>query len=596
MKVHNLTVKQYLSHLRRHPMPELISDECIAALSNIEGKYGDAITHMTMLEVRLGEEARYADYIIEIDEQSIPLVETLWHEVDYEEYAKGGTIKPCLFVDTSRDAKNGNYGEFWDKVLPSFLGDERAKKLRAPLDRTTAALPKGAYIKQIGTMTGRNEMDIMRLVIMFPSWESISQGLAAVGWPGDMARLQEDLSSWQATRYIAVNLDLGEEGILPKIGIELFHCWRHPLLVDKLITRLEEAGLCLPGKAAALRRWIRIRPDGDPLIQTMLVHFKLNYKDGKCAEAKAYLAQVPCFHHYYFDAYDRPVYMQMQLKDEADTLTVGEAIRWLYECEDNRVRKVQFIGGTAYEHLDRLLEECDSGGLEAEVLLTGRESMTWLEKAIEAGAAAFIIEIDTAEADLSALKILQTLEFPAVRVKLFMNSENAGKLEETASLLAGAYGVEELILTGMRPGTGAFPNREQLEKTAEFLQKHEEKAEPGNYRQGKMKILVDACFSALRAFLGGEEPTKNGNRGIERGCGAGRDRFCVTARGKLAPCICLKVGEEYSSLAEYWETSDTLQKLRTPDAPRAYPSCDGCAYERRCLPCPAVKEKCPLQL
>ena len=104
------------------------------------------------------------------------------------------------------------------------------------------------------------------------------------------------------------------EGVLEKIGVEVFSKWRNPVLADRYIGRMEEAGLCLPFKAEALRRWTRIRPDGDPFIQTLIAYFKLNYRDGRITEAKAYLEQTPYPHHHYYDAYDRPVRLDLELE------------------------------------------------------------------------------------------------------------------------------------------------------------------------------------------------------------------------------------------------------------------------------------------
>jgi hypothetical protein len=63
-----LTTKDFLSHLSRHPIPEIMDDTCISALASIEKQYGDTVTHGAGLEVRLGQEARYVDYIMNIDE------------------------------------------------------------------------------------------------------------------------------------------------------------------------------------------------------------------------------------------------------------------------------------------------------------------------------------------------------------------------------------------------------------------------------------------------------------------------------------------------------------------------------------------------
>ena len=72
------------------------------------------------------------------------------------------------------------------------------------------------------------------------------------------------------------------------------------MLVDRMVSRLERAGLCLPEKGRALRRWVRIPPDEDPFIQTVISHYTLNYEDGAITEAKAYLQQNPYpLHRFY---------------------------------------------------------------------------------------------------------------------------------------------------------------------------------------------------------------------------------------------------------------------------------------------------------
>lgn len=595
MERQELTVAEYLAHLRRHPLPAILSTECLAAMSNIEKQYGNMPAELTGLEVRLTEAVRHVDYILKIKDANIPAVEELWYELDYEEFAKGSSLEPCLFANTSHFFADGGKQEvLWEQMLPAFLGKRRAEKLRQPLEQVMAALPEGAYIKQMGTMNSRGELDIMRLVIWFPSWESVFPGVKALGWPGDREALQAALQPWQDMEGIAINLDLGEQGILPKIGVELFFSWRHPLLVDKLIARLEAVKLCLPEKGQALRQWIRIRPDGNPVIQPSIVYFKLNYKAGKITGAKAYLAQTPCLLHHYFDAYDRPVYAQIQLQDQTNTLPAGEALRWLEECADNRVRKVQFIGSRTYEPLGRLLAACRELGIEAEVLLTGEENRTWLEKNIRAGTAAFLIEADTVETCWPTVKILRELQFPDVRVRWRMAPEMADRLQEISHLFAEDVGVKELILTGMRPGADSVFSHRELAKIAAFLWEYEKQATAGRDGKEQMQITVDPCFSALRAVLGGRDSTKNGNRGIARGCGAGRDHFCVDAGGRLTPCAYLDLDGEEASLAEYWESAERLQDLRTRDAQHARPSCAGCAYERRCLPCPVVAGKCYL--
>ena len=477
-------------------------------------------------------------------------------------------------------------------------------------------LPKGANFKQIGTMTSRGELDVMRLVIMFPGWETIPDGLAAIGWRGDTAALREALAPWRETEKIAVNIDLGENGVLPKIGVEVFSRWRHPLLVDMFITRLEAAGLCLPSKAEALRRWIRIRPDGDPFIQTLIAYFKLNYRDGKIAEAKAYLEQSPYVHHHYFDAYERPVYVDFVLQNGEGALPVGEALKRLDECGRERIRRVRFLGdAAAYEHLDRLLAACKSGGLSATVVLPA-ESIpdSRLGEIFALGAEAYIAELgeDGEPYDGSlreplhitgsnSLRSKESVITETIRALLraglsdrtaarwIMTRENAEKLSEVVQGLE-PFALRELIVSGGTPGR-TLPAREQMESAAQFIKEYSNPGEEEENGGGKMKLKAESCFSPLRAMMGGEDAKQNANRGVARGCAAGRDHFCVRPDGSFVPCADYGKAESYGSIMEYWEQSPVLNTLRDVQSP----DCQKCAYARRCLPCPEMEVPCPIQ-
>lgn len=570
-----------------------MDEECLADLGSVKAQYGDTITHGAGLEVRLGEEARYVDYIMNIDETVIPDVESLWYEIDYAEFRKaretGEKISPCLFANIKFPHQDA---AAWDAFLPPFLGEDRAKKLRAPLERVMENLPKGANFKQIGTMTSRGELDVMRLVIMFPGWETIPDGLAAIGWQGDTAALREALAPWRETEKIAVNIDLGENGVLPKIGVEVFSRWRHPLLVDMFITRLEEAGLCLPSKAEALRRWIRIRPDGDPFIQTLIAYFKLNYRDGKIVEAKAYLEQSPYVHHHYFDAYERPVYVDFMLKKGEGALPVGEALKRLDECVKERIRRVRFLGDVAaYEHLDRLLAECKSGGLSATVVLPAeRIPDSRLGEIFALGAEAYIAELGAdGDSEETIRSLVQAGLSDRTVARWIMTRENAENLPEVVKGLE-LFALRELIVSGGTPGR-TLPTRKQMESAAQFIIEYSKQRDEKENGDGKMKLTVESCFSPLRATMGGEDAKQNANRGVKRGCAAGRDHFCVRPDGSFAPCADYGKAESYGSVMEYWDHSPVLDALRDVQSP----DCPNCAYRRRCLPCPEMEAPCPME-
>ncbi|SEH33055.1 hypothetical protein [Selenomonas sp. KH1T6] len=595
MKVQNRTVKEWLAHLRCHPIPEIMDETCLEALKSIEAQYGDDISHGAGLEVRLGDEARYVDYIMNLDDDSIPGATNFWYEIDYGEFLKaarqGSTIEPCLFAQMDFDEMQRE--DFWDSLLPPFLGEERARRLRGTFDHVLEVLPKGAHIKQVGTMTSRGELDIMRIVVFYQCWEDIAPSLGPIGWPGDVEAFRAATEPWKEDHGTAVNFDLAPTGVLPKLGVEVFSRWRHPLLVDKYIARLEKAGLCLPSKAEALRRWIRLRPEGEPFVQTLISYFKLVYKDGRIAEAKAYLEQTPYRNHRYFDAYERPVRLDMELAAGKTVMPKETALSRLRECGETRVGRVRFHGGEAYASLVNLLEECREIGIRAEIVLKENLSRQRLRELVKAGADSFLVESYA----LWTVRKLCGMGFPKVRVRYFLKAGKLSHMVRAARLMA-RLGVAEFMVTGEKPCQGKSPSllgAEEIKEAADLIRElretmgyHEdEEGEPG-----KMKISLENCFSHLAAFLGGEDPTKNPNRGIEGGCEAGLSFAALKAEGSFSPCLCMEGGEAWGSLLSYWEESTSLRELRDT----ANLACKRCCYYRRCRPCPAVRasSECPM--
>ena len=587
MSVPRLSNKEFISYLCRNPVPELIDDECLAAFSNIEEQFGEVLSTTAMFEVRLGEEARYVDYVF-VKETTLPLPSDLWYEIDYEQFASGKKIEPCLFFTIKKTIPFEEYAKIFDKSLPALLGEERARKLRTPLDKLVKLLPEGAYIRHVGTMSSRGELNTMRLVVAFEDNKKLCTWLEEIGWQGDTAALRKVMEVWSICGTPPVSFDIGENGIMPgKIGLEFSVLDSHPVMVNMLyIKPLEEMGLCLKSKGDGLRRWINSPPCANPYVQNSMQYFKLNFLDGKIIEAKAYLEQSPHFLHWHFKNYDRPLYLEFMLKDGENTLPIGTAMKYLYDCEDTGVRRIHFLGDVAgYEHIDRLLSECKAAELFASIEITGKVTRKRLKDMIDEGANEFIVAIEND----NALKILQELGFADVRAKWFMDGENFRELKQKVEL-AESLGVKELIITGMKPHDvkKSAPSREALEETANVIKDYEKTS-------AQMNLSVEPCFSVLRAFMGGENVKRNGNRGMNRGCTAGRDHFCITASGKFSPCSLLS-DEDSGRIADYWEKSPALEKLRAMEENR--PSqCKGCRYERRCLPCPSFQEKffdCPI--
>ena len=586
MTVPRLPNKEFIAYLRRHPIPELMDDKCLAAFSNIEEQFGEELSTNAIFEVRLGEEERYVDYVFVKSTDEIPLMKALWYELDYEQFASDKKIEPCLFFTIEEPPSFEEYAEIFDKSLPALLGEERARKLRTPLDKLVKLLPEDAYVRHLGTMSSRGELNTMRLVVAFEDKKKVCKWLEEIGWQGDGAALWKVMEPWSIRDSLSVSFDIGENGIMPgKIGLEIPASGEHPVLVNMLyIKPLEQMGLCLKSKGDGLRRWINLSPCAEPFIQTRMQYFKLNFLDGKVTEAKAYLEHSPHLLHNYFQAYERPLYVEFMLKDEKNILPIGTAMKYLYDCEYDGIRRIHFLGDVAgYEHLDRLLLHCQEGELFVSIEISGKVTRRQLKDMIDKGANEFTVAIE----NISALKMLQELGVDNVRAKWFMDGENFRELKDKVEL-ATSLSVKELIITGMKPVREGIkksaPNREALEETARFIKDYEKSS-------AQMKLSVEPCFSVLRTFMGGEDVRHNNNRGMERGCSAGRDHFCITATGKFSPCSLL-CGEDTGRLEEYWENSPALKKLRAMEENR--PSqCKGCCYQRRCLPCPEIAD-CPL--
>ena len=170
-----------------------------------------------------------------------------------------------------------------------------------------------------------------------------------------------------------------------------------------------------------------------------------------------------------------------------------------------------------------------------------------------------------------------------------MTRENAEKLSEVVQGVE-PFALRELIVSGGTPGR-TLPTREQMESAAQFIIEYSKQREEEENGDGKMKLKVESCFSPLRAMMGGEDAKQNANRGVKRGCTAGRDHFCVRPDGSFAPCADHGKAESYGSVMEYWERSQMLNALRDVQSP----DCPNCAYRRRCLPCPEMEAPCPME-
>ncbi|MBQ7515676.1 MAG: radical SAM protein [Schwartzia sp.] len=590
----DLTTRAFIGHLRRHPLPGLMDDECVAALANIEAQFGDRRSHGAGMEVRLGDERRFVDYILKFDVKDIPLMNSEGIEIDYEQFVGGGPIGACRFARVKRD-KSGDYRVFLDGTMPRYAGPERARALRPALVKLTKAMAPEASIRLVGVMDVRGADAGLRLVLDYPDFDAIAANLPALGWTGDTAALRAAFAPWAEAGFtFGLALDVSPEGIGEKIGLETYWQGNSPVYVETIIDRLLNAGLCLPSKAAELRRWIRLLPEPDPFLHTRFTYFKLNYRDGRIYEAKAYLETSSMVHHFDFPAYDRPLRLDLVLSDESgNRLSPSDATALIGDCVAERVTGLRLYGGEDWPDLLRLLAVCREKNRRTEVVLQKRVDRDWLRRVLEAGAGAFLVEAgdDTAEITLATLGGLGagrgTENGPCLTARWRMHAGNAEELPALTARL-NDLGVNELLITGMIPGTGAAlqpPTRAQMKEAASFIWNwrfNEEEA-------GGIVIEIESCFAVMLSMICCGDPEKAPIPGFfDRGCEGGRSFLAIHPGGTISPCRYLP-GEQAASFAEYWKHAGTIKAHRQNTGHR--PACATCPCARRCTPCPAAPEQ-----
>ena len=273
------------------------------------------------------------------------------------------------------------------------------------------------------------------------------------------------------------------------------------------------------------------------------------------------------------------------------------ALKWIDDAAQIGVEYINLSGGETmcYPELMPLLEYISQKGMKANVALSGygfgKEQLAAMEKAkINGiwislnGPTKEINEYSRQgfELAIAALELLKTEKYQDTYINWVMHQSNADYLPEMVEL-GEKYQIKELVIMVFKPDSEherkGLPTLAQLKAAAKIVKNH----------QGKIKVSVESCFTQLRVLLG-ERFWGNVNRGIDKGCGAGRDGISVNLDGKLTPCRHLEFAEDYQSIEEYWQQSLILKKLRTVEDSLAG-ACQQCRYNKYCLPCMAINVK-----
>ena len=605
-------VKDYIDRFLQLDYPALFGAEAKEYVRSLSRGCGTTVSEEVIYETVLSDSGKKCDFSVKVLTGD-PRMKEYWLELDE---GTGLTDSPCRFIDASflrPDMDEADMESFFAKELTELAGEERVRCLSPQLKKVLSLLSgrcKSLY--QLGAMNGRAQDDRIRVFTERLRLPDISAFLREIGWSGDTEKLEAFLSEiepFAKTRGMLIDFDIFENSISEKIGINFdLSTYNRPYL-EKLLDHLVEKGLCLRDKADEVIAWTYRPPQARPFIINDWSHFKFAFEDGVTA-AKVYLRQGSRLKRN-FELYDGPALINLELTDRCPLrcpqcycdlnhgrdMPLETALYWIRNAADCHVDTVNLSGGETfvYPYIEELIAECSRLGLHTNIAISGwGASEEKLRSVIDAGVDQICVSLNACSEEvnaltrdgyryaLAALETLQRLRFPRTAINYVMHSNNAGELPGLVEL-AEKYDVSELCVMVFKPNAAhelpTVPSAQQMKETAKFIKRY----------CGKVLISVEPCFSQMKALV------SSGvfgcfNKGVQRGCGAGRDGISVSLDGKLTPCRHLEFKENYSSVSDYWKNSPILRELRNVEKHMGAP-CDGCRFNHNCLPCAAVNVK-----
>lgn len=643
-----MKLNQYLRHLTQDMESLLFDEDCRRVFDRQATALGEIESQETIQEIELSMNGRQADYSCRLDktdcnatldflrqsslvqssaawrtvadlcslwgdEQSgfSSKVSNVWLEMDYEPCLQG-RVEPCVFFDISQVQPQEEHDWIYP-VLTILLGMERSTALWLQLDACIDALAgRNRQLFQLGVMLGR-QAESVRLFTSDMTGEQVLAYLADLNWPGDLCGLNAQLKMLEPfARKFILDFDVTPTGVSEKLGINFGLRRSGDAAVDEFLAFAETQRLCTVEKREGVRNWLAAAPDPVALIFNDISHFKLVVNPaGIPKKLKAYLRQgsVP---RREFAAFAWPRMMNIELTtrcplrcpqcycdlSQGRDIDLATAKGFVRQARVLQMQQINLSGGETlvYPHLFELIECCREYGIRANVALSGYGfDAGVLRQLRSAGVGGIFISLngstetinrqsrDGYDLAIKALATLQQANDPDYLINWVAHRHNVEDFPALVAL-AESYGVKTVVVMAFKPDSRrelpSLPSREQLLVLTDFIKK---------YPAGPLKIVIESCFSPLRALVG-QRFFVNLNQGIDKGCQAGRDSLSVNVDGKLTPCRHLEIEENNGLIAEYWRQSEVLRQLRTVEQDTRTP-CRSCSYERYCLHCMAVSWK-----
>jgi pyrroloquinoline quinone biosynthesis protein E len=286
--------------------------------------------------------------------------------------------------------------------------------------------------------------------------------------------------------------------------------------------------------------------------------------------------------------------------EHGNDLDFGRAVEALKEGAEHGLRTVNLSGGETmlYPRIYDLLEECSKLGVAGNIAISGYGvDKTVVRRLAETGVNAIFVSLNGSTEEinahtrdgygyaLNALKLLQEANFPMTIVNFVAHDTNCEDFPNMVDL-CDRYGVSHLVVMAAKPTSkrelDTVPSAEQTVKLAKDIKQ----AQP----YSKVNIGVENCYSPLKAWLGRSFLFGNANRGMQKGCSAGRSMMSLDVNGDFTPCRQLMIPETFSTIGDYWVRSETLNRIRSIEDSPGQP-CKDCELGRHCLSCLAVNYK-----
>jgi hypothetical protein len=176
-----------------------------------------------------------------------PRIAALWLEFDMPT----ADVVPILFIDPQPPISSGEaYTQWAEAFFPRLTGQTVSPALvhhmANAIDVRTAQQP----VHMFGSLMARGTT-AQRLSVLVQDCDEILPYLRRTGWDISADALQPMLSLAARQGFLgALNLDITDNGVLPKVGIEYF--MRDSEQVARFLPSLVAMGLCEPDRAAAL--------------------------------------------------------------------------------------------------------------------------------------------------------------------------------------------------------------------------------------------------------------------------------------------------------------------------------------------------------